>query len=128
MLNGVSKIAGAYDTFTAIEHIAKTVCDILHCDRCSAFVYDRQSNELWSPSGDSSKVYRIPDRKGIAGWVARKGETMNLKEVYNDPRFDNSYDVQTGYRTRTMLCVPIKDKDGDVLGKLPTYYRRTSSN
>ena len=61
MLNGVSKIAGASDTLTAIEHIANTVCEILMCDRCSAFVYDKQNSELWSPSGTSSKVYRISD-------------------------------------------------------------------
>ena len=61
MLNGVSKISGASDTLTAIEHIANTVCEILMCDRCSAFVYDKQNSELWSPSGTSSKVYRISD-------------------------------------------------------------------
>jgi signal transduction protein with GAF and PtsI domain len=124
MLTGVSKIAGASDTLvgepdqTAIEHIANTVCDILGCDRCSAFVYDKQNNELWAPSGVSSKVYRISDQNGIAGYVARTAECQNIKEVYNDPRFDNSYDVKTGYRTKTMMAVPIMSKEGsDVLGR-----------
>ena len=118
MLTGVSKIAGASDTLTAIEHVAHTVCDILVCDRCSAFVYDRQNNELWSPSGVASKVYRISDKNGIAGYVARTAESLNIKDVYNDPRFDNKYDIKTGYRTKTMLAVPIKTKDGEVLGKI----------
>lgn len=118
MLNGVSKIAGASDTITAIEHVAKTVCEILGCDRCSAFVYDLQNNELWTPTGSSNRVYRISDQSGIAGYVARTAKIENIKDVYNDPRFDNTYDVRTGYRTKTMLAVPVKGKDGEVLGVL----------
>lgn len=63
-------------------------------------------------------MYRISDQNGIAGYVARTTEKQNLKEVYNDPRFDNSYDIKTGYRTKTMLAVPVLGKDGDVLGNL----------
>lgn len=118
MLNGVSKIAGASDTITAIEHVAKTVCEILGCDRCSAFVYDLQNNELWTPTGSSNRVYRISDQSGIAGYVARTAKIENIKDVYNDNRFDNTYDVRTGYRTKTMLAVPVKGKDGEVLGVL----------
>ncbi len=79
-------------------------------------MYDKQNNELWAPSGVASKVYRISDQNGIAGYVARTAESQNIKEVYNDSRFDNSYDVKTGYRTKTMLAVPIMGKGGDVIG------------
>lgn len=79
-------------------------------------MYDRKSHELWSPSGTSSKVYRISDKNGIAGWVATTAETLNIKDVYNDPRFDNSYDIKTGYRTRSMLAIPIYGVKGEVIG------------
>lgn len=97
------------------------MCKILGCDRCSAFIYDKQNNELWAPSGQSSKVYRISDQNGIAGYVARTSESQNIKEVYNDPRFDNNYDIKTGYRTKTMLAVPVMGKDNDVIGRLYFY-------
>lgn len=62
-------------------------------------------------------MYRISDQNGIAGYVARTAESQNIKEVYNDPRFDNSYDIKTGYRTKTMMAVPIMGKGQDVIGE-----------
>ena len=61
-------------------------------------------------------MYRISDQNGIAGYVARTAESQNIKEVYNDSRFDNTYDIKSGYRTKTMLAVPVMGKGGDVIG------------
>lgn len=99
------------------------MCEILVCDRCSAFVYDRKNNELWSPSGTASKVYRLSDQHGLAGHVARTAETLNIKDVYKDDRFDSAYDIKTGYRTKTILAVPIRDKEHQVLGVLEAINR-----
>lgn len=53
------------------------------------------------------KVFRFPVGTGIAGFVAETGETLNVREAYSDPRFNRAIDEQTGYTTKSILCMPI---------------------
>lgn len=55
--------------------------------------------------------------------MARTAETLNIKDVYKDDRFDSAYDIKTGYRTKTILAVPIRDKEHQVLGVLEAINR-----
>lgn len=48
--------------------------------------------------------------KGVAGYVATTGETVNIHDAYSDERFNRQVDIQTGYTTKTILCMPIKLK------------------
>jgi signal transduction histidine kinase len=59
---------------------------------------------------------RLPIGKGIAGYVAQTGETINIVDAYNDPRFNPEVDKRTGFRTRNMLCMAMKNKDGKIIG------------
>ena len=59
---------------------------------------------------------RLPVGKGIAGYVAQTGEIINIPDAYKDSRFNPDIDKRTGYRTRNMLCMPMKNKDGKIIG------------
>jgi len=60
---------------------------------------------------------RVTWGQGIVGYVASTGERLNIHDVYQDERFNQDVDNKTGYRTRSMLCMPIKDAvSGDVMG------------
>lgn len=59
---------------------------------------------------------RIPWGTGIVGYVAESGEPVNIPDAYQDERFNHDIDALTGYRTKTLLCMPIKDTNGDVIG------------
>jgi signal transduction histidine kinase len=59
---------------------------------------------------------RLPIGKGIAGFVAATGETINIPDAYADSRFNPEIDKTTGYRTKTILCMPMKNKDGKIIG------------
>jgi len=89
-------------------------------DRGTVFLIDRESNELWSlvAQGLEQREIRLPMGKGIAGAVAESGEEVNLPDAYADARFDREFDERFGYRTRSLLCVPIKDRDGKIVGVL----------
>ena len=89
-------------------------------DRGTVFLYDRERQEIWSlvGLGLEQQEIRLPSSRGIAGWVARNGETVNLADAYEDPRFEPEVDRRTGYRTRTLLCLPILNKEGEVAGVL----------
>ncbi|MGH9787693.1 MAG: PP2C family protein-serine/threonine phosphatase [Candidatus Acidiferrales bacterium] len=89
-------------------------------DRGTVFLVDRETQELWSlvAQGLEQREIRLPMGKGIAGAVAETGEEINLPDAYADARFDREFDQRFGYRTRSLLCVPIKDRDGKIVGVL----------
>ncbi|WNG52923.1 GAF domain-containing protein [Archangium minus] len=90
---------------------------VVEADRCSLFVLDRERNELWSKVAQGSKSeIRLPVGNGIAGQVAQTGEVINLPDAYADERFNRTFDNLSGYRTQSVLCVPMRDANGEVTG------------
>ncbi|KAI5712315.1 hypothetical protein M8J75_007453, partial [Diaphorina citri] len=65
---------------------------------------------------EKKEEIRIPWGCGIVGYVAESGEPVNIPDAYLDNRFNQEIDARTGYKTRTLLCMPIKDFNGDVIG------------
>jgi signal transduction histidine kinase len=98
--------------------IAEKASEVMEADRCSLFLYDSITDELWSTvaMGMEGEVIRIPSRTGLAGACFHIGETINLKDAYKDERFNKAVDLHTGYRTRSLLCMPLRNRAGDVLG------------
>jgi K+-sensing histidine kinase KdpD len=90
----------------------------LGVDRGTVYLVDDLKGELWSKvaQGDKMAEIRLPIGKGIAGHVAKTGEIINIPDAYADPRFNPEVDKATGYRTRNMLCMPLKNKDGKIIG------------
>ncbi|MBL7212085.1 MAG: GAF domain-containing protein [Desulfobacteraceae bacterium] len=101
-----------------IERIVTTASTVMNAERSSLFLLDNFAGELWSKvaTGVETKEIRIPLGKGVAGWVAEHDEFVNIKDAYDDPRFDTSVDLETGYRTKTILCGPVKNLMGETIG------------
>ena len=59
---------------------------------------------------------RIPKNKGIVGHVAMTGVMLKIDEAYSDPRFNKEIDTQNKYKTRNILCAPVKDSNGKTIG------------
>ncbi|KAF3425065.1 hypothetical protein E2986_03869 [Frieseomelitta varia] len=82
-------------------------------------VFDFEANDLTGEDSDSRTSpfeSRFPINVGITGYVATTGETVNIPNAYDDPRFDPSVDDGTGFRHRTILCMPIKNSSGQIIG------------
>lgn len=118
------EVAGS-DTFEAmldqaLAAFSRKIESVLEAERVSLFLVDESRGELWAKiARDESDVpveIRIPLDSGIAGLVARTGETVNIPDAYADPRFNRSVDQKSGYRTRCILAIPFIDADGRVLG------------
>lgn len=104
---------------TLIRTIAEETKIALNADRCTVFLYDRENNELYSKVAtglDDVQELRIPANKGLAGHVVQTGETINIKDAYKDKRFNKSVDKKTGYKTKTILCMPIKNFNQEIIG------------
>ena len=110
--------AGAPDTTTLLEAIAQAATKLLDCDRASIFIWDRERHEVVAcPAlGVDGGSLRIPDNVGIVGQVIRTGEAIRVDDAYADPRFGKAVDKATGYRTQTLLAVPLLDADGKRIG------------
>jgi HD-GYP domain-containing protein (c-di-GMP phosphodiesterase class II) len=98
--------------------IAEEVRNILTADRCSVFLVDPYKGELWTKIalGMEEKILRIPLGQGIAGFVAKTGSAVNIRDAYKDTRFAQDLDRITGYQTRSVLAVPLRGRDGKSLG------------
>ena len=94
------------------------VTETLNVERSSLFLHDPDTNELFSRvmQGNAMGEVRFPADHGIAGSVFTKGEGVIIHDTYADTRFNRDVDTRTGYRTRNILCVPIRNKKLEVIG------------
>ncbi len=97
-----------------LEFAARTI----QADRGTLYLIDTEKEELWSKivQGSNMVEIRLPLGKGLAGYVAKTGETINIPDAYKDPRFNPEIDHKSGYHTHNVLCMPMKDKEGKIVG------------
>jgi adenylate cyclase len=109
-----------------LPRLIELIAEALDAERASLFLYDRDTDELFSrvASGTGVTEIRIPSHAGIAGAVFAAGEPEIIPDAYQDPRFNQDIDRRTGYRTRNMLCVPVRDRDGQAVGVTQVLNRR----
>jgi adenylate cyclase len=126
LLDVSSALSATLDLDALIIKIVNKTCEILEAERGTLFLWDRESDELWSRVvlGDGMKEIRIPSSAGLAGHVARTGETLNIEDAYRDPRFNPAVDHQSGFQTRTVLCMPVINRDGRVIGVTETINKK----
>ena len=98
--------------------IAQQIQHALQADRCTVFLLDENRHELWSKValGLEMQEIRFPINKGLAGHVAMTGETVNIKNAYESIYFNKEIDQQTGYKTKNILCMPIRNLSHQILG------------
>ncbi|MGR3179115.1 MAG: GAF domain-containing protein [Candidatus Anammoxibacter sp.] len=117
-LNVVSGITTEIDLGTMLQKVMVEATKMLNADRSTLFLNDEKTNELFSrvAQGNSIGEIRLPNHLGIAGTVFTSGNTINIPYAYADMRFNPAFDKKTGYFTRSILCVPIINKDGKSIG------------
>ena len=103
---------------TLLTIIAQEIKQALNADRCTVFLLDEEKHELWSKValGLEMQEIRFASNLGLAGHVATTGETVNIKDAYTDRRFNKEIDMQTGYKTKTILCMPIRNLSHQIVG------------
>jgi len=104
--------------------IARETARVLNADRCTLFLLDEKRGELWSKVAMGEERIRLPKDKGIAGLVVTTGETLIIDDAYSNPHFNPEIDKKTGYCTRSLLCGPMRDSRGEVLGVFQVLNKR----
>jgi HD-GYP domain-containing protein (c-di-GMP phosphodiesterase class II) len=112
------------DPDALLELILREAAAVVEADRCSLFLVDRERGELWSKIAHGTSEIRFPLGDGIAGAVAASARAERIDDAYADPRFRRAVDQATGYRTRTILAVPMLSTRREVVGVLQALNRR----
>ncbi len=117
-LDVVSDVTSEIELGAMLQKIMREATRMLNADRSTLFLNDEKTGELWSQVGEGlgATQIRFPNHLGIAGAVFTSGETINIPYAYADLRFNPAFDKQTGYFTRSILCVPVVNKDGKTIG------------
>ncbi|HZD40227.1 MAG TPA: sigma-54-dependent Fis family transcriptional regulator, partial [Terriglobales bacterium] len=116
ILNLCKRMTSVGDVISLLELITIETKALLTADRVSIFLLDREKCELWSVISQEKRIMRFDARLGIAGSVAMTGQTINVADAYEHPLFYKELDVKTGYRTRTLLAVPLRNLRGEIIG------------
>ena len=112
------------DTQVIREKALQATCDLLRCETASLLLIDKEKGDLYwetalgTMGNELKKTVRLPiDDRSIAGYVAMRGESLIINDVYNDPRHNKKVASKGGFKTLTMVCVPLRAKD-KVIGVL----------
>ncbi len=120
----VREVGTALSSALAIEDLLallmEKVTELMAADRSTMYLLTADGQELWSKVVQGQAVLEIRLRvgEGIAGWVARSGEIVNIADAYADTRFQPAVDLRSGYRTRSILTVPMRNSLGAIVGVL----------
>ncbi len=108
-----------------LDLIVNEATELMGADRASLFLLDRERRELLSKVVLGSEEIRFDARLGIAGAVALTGETINVEDAYQDPRFYKEIDLLSGYRTQSLLAVPLRTNNGEIIGTFEVLNKET---
>ena len=117
-LDLVADITSSLDLSVLLRRVMSEATRMLKADRSTLFLNNEKTNELWSEVGEGLNAVQIklPNTAGIAGAVFQSGKTINIPHAYADLRFNPAFDKRTGYFTRSILCVPVVNKNGKCIG------------
>jgi len=128
LLLSISEKVAAMDSLDEILRLLVEVStEQLQAERSTLFLNDPATNELYSrvAQGNLSQEIRLMNDRGVAGWVYQNGEPAIIHDAYKDKRFDTSVDKRTGYKTQSILCVPIRNAKGELIGVAQALNKRT---
>ncbi len=114
----VSDVTADIKLGSLLRKVMSEATRLLNAERSTLFLNDEKKGELWSEVGEGldSMQIRLPNSVGIAGAVFTSGKSVNIPHAYADLRFNPAFDRKTGYFTRSILCVPIVNKQGRTIG------------
>lgn len=121
LIESAKSLNSTLDINELLDILLDITLGLVDAERGTVYVLDAERHELWTRvarglEGSGRVTIRLPLGKGIAGYVGATGDVINIPDAYLDPRFNPEFDRQTGFRTRSILCMPIRTKEGTITG------------
>jgi tRNA A-37 threonylcarbamoyl transferase component Bud32/putative methionine-R-sulfoxide reductase with GAF domain len=126
ILEANKSLAATFDPTETLRIILHTATAETDAERGTIFLREPGSNELVSQilEGGSVAPIRLPVGRGIAGTVAKTGQIINIPDAYKDTRFDSRTDLASGFKTRSLLCAPLRTPGGEIVGVVQLLNKR----
>jgi Nif-specific regulatory protein len=113
------------DVSSLFDFVTREAARLLDAERASIFLLDAERMELWSRVAmGTDEVLRFDARLGLAGDVLLNRRIVNIEDAYLDDRFNPAIDAQLGYRTRSVLAVPLVNESGETIGVFQVLNKR----
>ena len=118
LISASKTINSALELDEVLDRILLTATENVKADRGTIYLVDEPNAEIWSKvlQGEEKLEIRLPMGQGMAGYVAQTGEVIILDDAYADPRFNQEVDKKSGYRTKSLITTPMRDKEGKIIG------------
>ena len=117
LLNAFDRhVTNVYFSPDLLPHLTRRETDAVLAHELGRICYRWHAGELWTTIAQGSNTIRLPLGSGIAGSVARTADTINIPDAYADRRFNPEQDQRSGYRTHTILCMPLVNHKDVVVG------------
>ncbi|MEM6730124.1 MAG: GAF domain-containing protein [Myxococcota bacterium] len=109
-----------------LERVVPLISQSLDAERCTLFLVEQTTGGLWSrvAEGEKRTTIRLEAGQGLAGWVAEKQKALRVDHAYSDKRFNPEVDARTGYRTLTVMAVPVRNRKRERLGVIQVLNKR----
>jgi len=129
ILEANKSLAATFDPTETLHIILKTATSETDAERGTIFLKDPETGELVSQilEGGAVKEIRLAIGAGIAGTVAKTGEIINVADAYRDSRFDKRSDASSGFKTVSLLAVPMRTPRGEIVGVVEILNKRRRS-
>ena len=122
----IHKAAATVQAYPLRSIIRKAALQLLDCDRSTIFMREGDQMVVYAQGIEQELPdgFSLPIGVGIVGHVAQTRQPICIKNAYKDPRFSKQMDEQTGYKTSSMLCVPVFDSKHEVIAALQMINKR----
>ncbi len=111
-----SKIASERQLNAVLVHMADMGRELILSDRCTVWLIDEENKQLYTTVAHGVDEIRIPYGTGFVGSSIVSGEAIIIEDAYSDPRHNSENDRKTGYRTKSVITVPFRNNDGQIIG------------
>jgi HD-GYP domain-containing protein (c-di-GMP phosphodiesterase class II) len=121
-----AKIANEKNIDNVLKYMADMGREMVVADRCTLWLLDKQRGQLWTKVAHNLDEIRVPANAGFVGHTVQTGEALLIEDAYEDERFNQEVDRLSGYRTKSILCTPIMDNEGRIIGAFQAVNKMTA--
>lgn len=124
MLEVARDVTSILDLDRLLDVTMERVTDVMDAERSSLYLADWERNEIWTKIAQQTTEIRQPIGEGISGYVVATGETINVEDAWTCPYFNKEFDLRNNFRTRSVLCMPLKNRERDIVGSVQVLNKR----